>query len=493
MNKLRLVAMVLMLLTNTSFAADKVLVVLSGVDYVELKNQKKHPTGYYLSELYVPLKHLLAQGYEIDFANPTGTKAVMDVTSVKDIYFSSPEEKEEALSFVRNNAKFSSPLKLSSLSEESLYDYIGIFVPGGHAPMQDLYKDKELGRILRHFHKNKKPTALICHAPVALLSAKENDKWIYKGYKMTAFSKAEEEIVESSVLNGEVLFYITDELEKAGAILSYAKEPFKSHAVKDRELITGQNPFSDMAFINLFTDALIEFKLKNKDLLSLYDDLGESIQSDKAIEVLRDRHFWEEGYVTLFIGKKKENYPRERFLPRLRDHILLVADKLSNKGLAGYIIYQYDHYEVALQSWKSKEAMEAALKTPSGALIRSDANEFLDFVHFSASQITPLETLKLYLDNIFFTTSISDFLKENYPQYLVDSRWNNTKELEVEVELNWQHEENILFIYEGDDRPTLTSAIFETKTRLFFSKIPNGYIFHKKDSFFETLNAELWP
>lgn len=43
----------------------------------------------------------------------------------------------------------------------------------GHAPLEDLKDDKDLGRILLHFHRAQRPTAIICHAPIALLSAKQ--------------------------------------------------------------------------------------------------------------------------------------------------------------------------------------------------------------------------------------------------------------------------------------------------------------------------------
>ena len=41
----------------------------------------------------------------------------------------------------------------------------------GHAPLEDLKLNKDLGRILLHFHAAQRPTAIICHAPIALLSA----------------------------------------------------------------------------------------------------------------------------------------------------------------------------------------------------------------------------------------------------------------------------------------------------------------------------------
>lgn len=36
--------------------------------------------------------------------------------------------------------------------------------------MVDLHNNQNLGYIIHHFHRHGKPTALICHGPVALLS-----------------------------------------------------------------------------------------------------------------------------------------------------------------------------------------------------------------------------------------------------------------------------------------------------------------------------------
>ena len=65
----------------------------------------------------------------------------------------------------------------------------------GHAPMTDLWSDKDLGRILLHFHNAEKPTASLCHGPAALLSTMVADKgspWAYNGYEMTCYSNTEE-------------------------------------------------------------------------------------------------------------------------------------------------------------------------------------------------------------------------------------------------------------------------------------------------------------
>jgi len=131
------------------------------------------------------------------------------------------------------------------------------------------------GTVMRHFHKTSKPTAVLCHGPISLLSALPNSKevvaalaagddagarakaqgWIYSGYKMTIFSTAEEQQREPLEIGGKVLFYPDFALRTAGGDVSVAA-PWKSYVLQDRELISGQNPFSDQALLNLLLPAL---------------------------------------------------------------------------------------------------------------------------------------------------------------------------------------------------------------------------------------------
>ncbi len=107
--------------------------------------------------------------------------------------------------------------------------------------MEDLIKNADSGRILKHFHDQKKPTALVCHGPIALLSAKrEGEAWPYAGYKMTVFSNSEE---KQSHLAGVLTYSVEDELKKNGGVYESGKD-WSPMVVQDRELITGQNPMS---------------------------------------------------------------------------------------------------------------------------------------------------------------------------------------------------------------------------------------------------------
>ena len=79
--------------------------------------------------------------------------------------------------------------------------------------------------------------------------------WIYAGYKMTIFSTAEEEQREPMEIGGKVLFYPDVALRTAGGEVSVLA-PWKSYVIQDRELISGQNPFSDQALLKLLLPAL---------------------------------------------------------------------------------------------------------------------------------------------------------------------------------------------------------------------------------------------
>ncbi|MGZ3773333.1 MAG: type 1 glutamine amidotransferase domain-containing protein [Pseudobdellovibrionaceae bacterium] len=255
-----------------------ILVILSSERQLELKNSNTYLTGYYLNELIVPVRKLIDNKFEIIFATPKGNIPSPDEHSLSKTYFDNDQVKfEEYKTFHDNLLSHAKFHKLSDFDSSKLDQIAGLFIPGGHAPMQDLLKDPDLRRILQYFHSHKKPTGLICHGPISLLAgmtkteqflssmeAANADKaklyakdWIYKGYQMAVFSTDEEKVAEKNQLNGHVKFYPDQALSLAGAIIKN-QTSWKSNSVRDRELITGQNPYSDFEFINLYLKALSE-------------------------------------------------------------------------------------------------------------------------------------------------------------------------------------------------------------------------------------------
>jgi putative intracellular protease/amidase len=260
----------------------KVLVIVSSADAIDLRDGKTYKTGYFLNELTVPVKRLVEKGHSVTFANPKGNKPSIDVHSDSiDFFGKDKAEYQEIKAFHDNLVGLKSPRKLREVVQEGLDRYDAVFFPGGHAPVQDLIEDPAVRQVLLHFHQTKKPTALICHAPIALIAAMPQAKlfvqamrqgnsknasaleknWPYKGYKMTIFSTAEEKIAESKQLGGNMLFYPEAAMKMAGGEVKVA-QPWSSQVVQDRELITGQNPFSDDALAERLLSAIAQKQVK---------------------------------------------------------------------------------------------------------------------------------------------------------------------------------------------------------------------------------------
>ncbi len=391
----------------------KVLVVLSSSNFVTLKEGGKHPTGYFLSELAQPVIALQRAGYQVLYANTKGNKATVDPICINpglnpEQWFSGATEKEklekysEAILLIANRGfldpaqmdqkcSLDAPCPLSSFLEDEneLDTFSGIFVPGGHAPIEDLKDNKDLKKILQHFHAHLKPTALICHGPVALLSTREfggerhSWQWPYEGYKMTAFSTVEEKEMEELGTFGDekegtkikhLKFYLQDKLEVAGGLVQVGTN-WSSNSMRDRELITGQNPQSEEAFTALFLEALTERRLSFKTI-ERWNDRAEL--KPGFLYTMNTKTNWHMGYTTLFIGERKDSVSGADFISRLTKHVVAVKDAFRPMGLKGYLFYATQEYEIAYQNWESQTAASDAFASKAAKLIFEDAQTFFE-------------------------------------------------------------------------------------------------------------------
>ncbi|KAL4758128.1 isoprenoid synthase domain-containing protein [Aspergillus foveolatus] len=238
----------------------RILIVLSDANYFPLKkpagsgegsssNSKivDQPSGFFLMELAKPLQKLLDAGHEVTFASPEGREPQPDPNSESLLAFAGNfyerRRENELLERMKKENGFTKPRKLSSISDDELKSFAGVFIPGGHAPLADLGDNKDLGRILEYFHRENKPTAAICHGPYALLSTKvSGGEFAYKGYKITSWSNAEEKVMES-MLGGEVEKVETALMNAGAEMVEGAKEKV-GQTTLHRELLTGGNPMA---------------------------------------------------------------------------------------------------------------------------------------------------------------------------------------------------------------------------------------------------------
>ena len=261
-------------MSATSNAAPKgeVLVLLSSETELPLQGGKTFPSGYYLNEFGVPADALLRAGYQLTIVTPKGNQPKPDQRSIDPIYFGGNTAEMRRIQTVTEDLTAPGKIKpLAEVMKSGLDRYAGVFVPGGHAPLIDLSNNPEVGELLRHFHAKAKPTAAICHGPITLLAAQDDPRgyekglvengqipaknWIYSGYRMTIFADAEEKVFEDSLQGDKLRYYPAKAMAKAGGQMKFV-EAWQPNVVVDRELITGQNPFSDHALAAALIAAL---------------------------------------------------------------------------------------------------------------------------------------------------------------------------------------------------------------------------------------------
>lgn len=216
-----------------------ILMAVSAADSLTMKDGSEHPTGYWAEELVVSHRVLRDAGHTVHIATPGGVKPTVDQVSLAPESAGGQERADGFRKYLATiDAELSAPLVLADV-DISAYD--AVVMPGGHGPMADLYKDADLGRLLVAANSAGKVIAPFCHGPAGLLSATLDDgSFAFAGRRLTVFTNEEE-------LNGgtgeNTPWLVEDALREKGAVIENAAA-WSSNVVRDRNLITGQNPQS---------------------------------------------------------------------------------------------------------------------------------------------------------------------------------------------------------------------------------------------------------
>lgn len=168
-----------------------ILMVVSAADSLTMKDGSQHPTGYWAEELVVAHRTLMQDGHTVDFATPGGIKPTVDKVSLQAEAAGSEERAEDFRTYLDMiDVDLFAPLVLADV-DTSAYD--ALVLPGGHGPMADLFKDRDLGRILVEANGAGKIIAPFCHGPAGLLSATAEDgAFAFAGRRLTVFTNSEE-------------------------------------------------------------------------------------------------------------------------------------------------------------------------------------------------------------------------------------------------------------------------------------------------------------
>ncbi|WP_348267142.1 type 1 glutamine amidotransferase domain-containing protein [Edaphobacter sp. DSM 109919] len=199
-------------------------------------------TGAWLEEFATPYNALVHAGAKVMVTSPKGGSSPIDPHSIGTL------EQEAAWKDARQ--PLSSTVPLASIHPA---DYDAIFIPGGHGPLFDLATDPAVAVTIAAFARSGKPVASVCHGPAALVGVTSADgKPFVSGKRITAFSDSEEKAVG---LSAAVPFSVQQKLIALGG--KYSQGPdFKSYAVVDGTLITGQNPASSERVAELLLQML---------------------------------------------------------------------------------------------------------------------------------------------------------------------------------------------------------------------------------------------
>jgi putative intracellular protease/amidase len=214
------------------------------------------PVGFWAAELFHPLYEFTKARYRVTVASPNGGKVEVDALS--DPRDESRWSADDLISMGALNtpdivAQLEQTPKLADLDLE---EFDAVVVCGGQGPMFQFRDNTDLQRAIVAFYEAEKPTAALCHGVSALLDVRLSDgSRLIEGKTMTGFANVEEDFGDAAVGKRVMPFRIEDEARKLGA--NYVQAGlFKAFAVRDNQLITGQQQYSGTKVADLVIESL---------------------------------------------------------------------------------------------------------------------------------------------------------------------------------------------------------------------------------------------
>jgi putative intracellular protease/amidase len=222
------------------------------------------PVGFWWSELTHPYFSLTERGYTVEVFSPAGGACVADAMSdprdpsgysAGDLISMGFLCTPSLLALVENTRK---------VSEIELSKFDAIVVAGGQGPMFTFEAAHALQEKFVAFFEAGKVACALCHGVAILRYAKlSNGKPLALGRTVTGFSNLEEDFADRAVWDMKLLsrekhlmpWRIEDELKQLGA--NYVQAGlWRGFAIRDGNLITGQQNFSGGKTAELIAEAL---------------------------------------------------------------------------------------------------------------------------------------------------------------------------------------------------------------------------------------------
>lgn len=216
------------------------------------------PVGFWAAELIHPYDVFTKTGSSVTIASPNGGKVEFDA-------FSDPRDASEyskadtlSLEYI-NQPEFMALLdNTPAIATLNPDNFAAIVVCGGQSPMFTFRQNAALADLFMTFYAANKPSAALCHGTCLLLETRINDGTaLIQGKIMTGFANSEEDFADQAVGQTVMPFRIEDEARKLGANF-VTQAAFSAHAVRDGNLITGQQQNSGAETARLVLEALAQ-------------------------------------------------------------------------------------------------------------------------------------------------------------------------------------------------------------------------------------------
>jgi putative intracellular protease/amidase len=222
------------------------------------------PVGFWWSELTHPYYAFQEAGYEVDIFSPAGGKCEAD--GMSDPRDASGYSASDLISmgFINTPSLATLVERTKPVSEIDVARFDALIVAGGQAPMFSFEGATDLHKKFVAFYEAGKIASALCHGVALLRYARlSNGELLAKGKTVTGFANVEEDFADNAVWGMGALskdkhlmpWRIEDELKKLGANFVQAGL-WRGFAVRDGNLITGQQNFSGTETANLILETL---------------------------------------------------------------------------------------------------------------------------------------------------------------------------------------------------------------------------------------------
>jgi putative intracellular protease/amidase len=210
------------------------------------------PVGFWWSELTHPYYAFTEVGWQVDIYSPDGGPCAWDAMS--DPEDASQWQAEDVISRgYKHDPRFLAMIEATRPVRELDIDaYDVLVVAGGQGPMFTFEAATELQEKFVAFYETGKVTAALCHGTAILAFATlSNGEPLVKGKTVTGFPNVEEDRADELTWQAGALpegqrimpWRVEDSLRALGANFIQAGA-FRSFAVRDGNLVTGQQNFS---------------------------------------------------------------------------------------------------------------------------------------------------------------------------------------------------------------------------------------------------------